>query len=44
VACANQQCTGDALYTFTSDTTDQCVDFLPSAMAFSAMPLWNADY
>ncbi|KAL4971528.1 Cyanovirin-N [Aspergillus desertorum] len=44
VAYADTECTSDPIYTFSSDDNDSCVVFNETVQAFSATPLWNADY
>ncbi|KAL5042158.1 hypothetical protein BDW71DRAFT_190609 [Aspergillus fruticulosus] len=44
VAYADTECTSDSVYTFSSDDDDTCVVFDETVQAFSAKPLWNADY
>ena len=43
VGYATEDCTGDALVTYTPDNVGTCLTYSTGVQGFSVTPLWNAD-
>ncbi|OJJ50136.1 hypothetical protein ASPZODRAFT_164138 [Penicilliopsis zonata CBS 506.65] len=43
IGYTTEDCTGDAIVTFTPDNEDTCYTFTEGVIGFSVTPLWNAD-